>query len=95
MRNYDARLQRQECCSRHSATECVCVARRRVLRRARVLHSAAEQGAQPVSFFRGKFSLLSCRCRGVFAPQTRVPTLFIFFCVHVLLLVGRCEFRPK
>ena len=28
-------------------------------------------------------------------PQTRIPTLLIFFCVHVLLLVGRCEFRPN
>ena len=29
------------------------------------------------------------------APQTRIPTLLIVFCVHVLLLVGRCEFRPN
>ena len=28
-------------------------------------------------------------------PQTRIPTLLIVFCVHVLLLVGRCEFRPN
>ena len=28
-------------------------------------------------------------------PQTRISTLLIFFCVHVLLLVGRCEFRPN
>ena len=28
-------------------------------------------------------------------PQTRIPTLLIAFCVHVLLLVGRCEFRPN
>ena len=28
-------------------------------------------------------------------PQTRMPMLLIFFCVHVLLLVGRCEFRPN
>ena len=27
--------------------------------------------------------------------QTRIPTLLIVFCVHVLLLVGRCEFRPN
>ena len=72
--------------------------RGRVLRGVRVLHGAADHGAQPVSIFffpQGRFSLLSCRCRGVFAPQTRIPTLLIVFCVHVLLLVGRCEFRPK
>ena len=28
-------------------------------------------------------------------PQTRIPTLLIVFCVHVVLLVGRCEFRPN
>ena len=74
--------------------------RGRVLRGVRELHGAADRGAQPVSiyiffFFQGRFSLISCRCRGVFAPQTRIPTLLIVFCVHVLLLVGRCEFRPK
>ena len=28
-------------------------------------------------------------------PLTRILTLLIVFCVHVLLLVGRCEFRPN
>ena len=28
-------------------------------------------------------------------PQTRIPTLLIVFWVQVLLLVGRCEFRPN
>ena len=28
-------------------------------------------------------------------PHTRIPTLLIVFCVHMLLLVGRCKFRPN
>ena len=64
---------------------CVCCTARLIKARSRYLFF----------FFQGRFSLLSCRCKGVFAPQTRIPTLLIVFCVHVLLLVGRCEFRPK
>ena len=79
-----------------SVSAAKCVLGVGVCRTVRVfLHGAAGQGTRPVSVFQSSSSQPSCRCRGVFAPRTRIPTLLIVFCVRVLLHVDGYEFRPK